>query len=62
MAGRSRASGVVLSLLLVALGVVLLLNNLGLLRWSVWRWIAHLWPLVLILGGAWLLWRHLRGD
>ncbi|HET9224613.1 MAG TPA: LiaF domain-containing protein [Roseiflexaceae bacterium] len=34
--------------ILVTLGVVLLLNNLGYLGWGVWETFAHLWPVLLI--------------
>jgi hypothetical protein len=35
----------------MALGVILLLNNLGYLPWSVWTMLARFWPVVLILLG-----------
>lgn len=35
-------------LLLIGAGVVFLLNNLGLLPWSVWETLGRLWPLFLI--------------
>lgn len=35
-------------LLLISAGVVFLLNNLGVLPWSVWALLGRLWPLVLI--------------
>ncbi|MCL6480526.1 MAG: DUF5668 domain-containing protein [Firmicutes bacterium] len=41
------------ALLLIAIGVLLLLDNLAGL--SVWRWVENLWPIVLILIGVWLL-------
>jgi hypothetical protein len=28
----------------------------------VWRDVVRLWPLALVAGGAWLFFRHLRGD
>ncbi len=62
MTARPRVAGLVLSLVLVAVGIVLLLNNLGVLHWAVWRRIIHFWPLVLVLSGAWLFWRHVKGD
>ncbi len=41
------------ALLLIALGVLLLLDNLvGL---PIWRWVENFWPIVLILIGVWLL-------
>ena len=44
---RSRRS-IVLPLVLIAAGVVLILNNLGYLSWDVWTLLARLWPVVLI--------------
>ena len=38
-------------LLLVLLGVLLLLSNLGLVSWQIWRSVAALWPLVIVLIG-----------
>lgn len=38
-------------LLLISAGVVFLLNNLGLLPWSVWETLGRLWPLFLIAVG-----------
>jgi hypothetical protein len=35
-------------LILIALGVIFLLNNLGILSWSVWDAIWRLWPVLLI--------------
>lgn len=35
-------------LLLILAGVVFLLNNLGVLPWSVWETLGRLWPLILI--------------
>jgi len=41
--------------LLIAIGVVLLLNTLGILEWSVWLTIIQLWPVLLIAAGLDLL-------
>lgn len=48
---RSRRGGIVGPLILIALGAVLLLNNLGLLEWSVWEVLLRLWPVILIAAG-----------
>jgi hypothetical protein len=37
--------------ILIGLGIVFLLNNLGLLAWSVWDVILRLWPILLIAVG-----------
>ena len=50
-----RSSGLWLGLVLVALGLLFLLSNLGMFRW--WRW-AVLWPAILILVGLLLVWRR----
>jgi len=36
---------------MIAIGVLFLLNNLGLLPWGVWELVWHFWPLILILAG-----------
>lgn len=43
-----RSQGIVFPLLLIAAGVVLILNNLGYLPWSVWGFLSRLWPVVLV--------------
>ena len=48
---RSRRGGIVGPLILIALGAVLLLNNLGMLDWSVWDILLRLWPVILIATG-----------
>jgi hypothetical protein len=41
--------------ILIGLGVVFLLNNLGILSWSVWEVILRLWPVLLVAAGLDLL-------
>ncbi|MHB8926476.1 MAG: toast rack family protein [Bacillota bacterium] len=45
------AGGIVNGLLVLAIGVVLLLHNLGYLQWDLWTAVAKLWPLLLIIAG-----------
>ena len=52
---RKRKRSVVLPLILILLGILLLLNNVGLVTWSVWEVIAKLWPLILIALGLELI-------
>jgi hypothetical protein len=52
---RRRPRGFVFPLLFVIVGVVLLLNNLGILPWSIWTALGQLWPVLLILFGLDLL-------
>jgi len=52
---RRRRGGLVGPLILIALGAVLLLNNLGVLEWSVWEVILRLWPVILIATGLELI-------
>ena len=47
--GRRR--GLVGPVILLVLGVLLLLNNFGLLHWDVWATLARWWPLLLIAAG-----------
>lgn len=46
-----RQSGIVGPLILIGLGVVLLLNNLGLVDWSLWEVVLRLWPVLLVAAG-----------
>lgn len=39
-------------ILLVVIGLILLLNNFGIISWSVWDILWKLWPLFLILWGV----------
>ena len=48
---RRYVGGVVNGLLVVAVGVILLLHNLGYISWDLWTAVLKLWPLLLILGG-----------
>lgn len=41
----------ILAFLLIGSGAVLLLNNLGIVPWSIWPRLAQLWPVILILLG-----------
>jgi hypothetical protein len=43
-----RRGGFVWPLILISLGVIFLLNNLGMLSWSVWDLIWRLWPVLLV--------------
>jgi len=46
-----RRGGLVGPVILIGLGVVFLLNNLGILSWSLWDVIFRLWPVLLIAAG-----------
>lgn len=52
---RPRSKSLVFPIVLIVAGVLLLLNNLGIVPWSVWLSLARLWPVVLILLGIDLL-------
>ena len=52
---QRRPRSFIFPMLLVVVGIVLLLNNLGVLAWSVWTAIGQLWPALLILLGIDLL-------
>src|SRR5258707_12139136 len=52
---QRRAASFVFPLLLVVVGGVLLLNNVGLLPWTIWTALGQLWPIILILFGIDLL-------
>lgn len=48
---RDRRGGVIGPLILIGLGVVFLLNNLGILDWSIWAVLLRLWPVLLVAAG-----------
>ncbi len=48
MKEKHRRGSLVGPMILIALGVVFLLNNLGILPWSIWEVILRLWPILLI--------------
>ncbi|MGC2322480.1 MAG: B-box zinc finger protein [Terriglobales bacterium] len=43
------------AIVLIGLGVLFLLDNIGVLRW---HWMGHLWPIILIVIGVWLFARR----
>ena len=45
---HERRRGLVFPILLIAAGLLLLLNTLGILDWSLWSLLANLWPIILI--------------
>lgn len=51
MERRETHHGVVGPIIVVGIGVLLLLSNLGMLQWSVWEALAKLWPVLLIGAG-----------
>jgi len=53
-------SGILLPLIIVAGGVVLLLNTTGALSWSAWSELGRLWPIAVILFGLSLVWHRFR--
>ena len=57
-----RFRGIILPLLFIVAGIVLLLNTLELVDWSIWPQLARLWPIVVIGFGANLLWQHFRRN
>lgn len=50
-----RPSSLIWATLLITLGAILLLNNLGMLPWSIWGTLVRFWPIVLIALGAEIL-------
>ncbi len=48
--GRRRG-GLVGPFILISLGIIFLLNNLGLLSWSIWETLLRLWPILLVATG-----------
>ncbi len=61
MEDRHYRGGLVWPVILIGAGVVFLLNNMGLLSWSVWETLWRLWPVLLIaIGLDILIGRHSR--
>lgn len=52
---RPQRGGLVGPLILIGLGIVFLLSNLGILEWDVWWTLLRIWPVFLIAGGIDLL-------
>ena len=50
-----RAASLFFPVLLIIVGIVFLLNNLGVLPWSIWLALGELWPVILILFGLELI-------
>ncbi len=46
-----RHGGLVGPVILIGLGIIFLLNNLGYLSWSVWETLFRLWPILLVAAG-----------
>ncbi len=58
---RHYRGGLVWPVILIGAGVVFLLNNMGLLSWSIWETLLRLWPVLLIaIGLDILIGRHSR--
>jgi hypothetical protein len=55
MSSRTYRPGIVVPALLIGLGILFLLENLGLLGWSVWQAAQRLWPLLLVAWGLELM-------
>jgi len=55
-----RCGALFLPLVIVAAGVILLLNTTGVLDWSTWSELAKFWPIAVILFGLTLVWNRFR--
>lgn len=55
-----RVRGAIMPVLFIVAGILLLLNSLELVEWSIWPQLARLWPVIIIGFGASLLWQHFR--
>jgi hypothetical protein len=49
---RRRRGSLIFPIVLIVAGLILLLNNLGVVPWSIWPSLARLWPVLLILLGV----------
>ncbi|MBU4002988.1 MAG: pentapeptide repeat-containing protein [Proteobacteria bacterium] len=57
-----RRPGYVGPLILIAIGLILLFNKLGLLHWWSWGTLWHYWPVILILWGIEIIGRHTESS
>lgn len=55
-----RLRGAIMPVLFIVAGILLLLNSLELVEWTIWPKLARLWPVIVIGFGASLLWQHFR--
>jgi len=53
-------AAILIPLILIAAGVLLLLNTLGVLPWDAWSEIWRFWPILVILFGLAVLWKNIR--
>jgi hypothetical protein len=59
---RRQESNTLLALILITIGLIFLLNNFGILPWSIWNLLWRFWPLILILIGLQIIFgRNLAG-
>ena len=56
--GKSRGGGSFFGLIVIFFGMVFLLNNLGIVPWSVWDGLWKFWPLLLVFIGIRMLIGH----
>ena len=55
-----RCRGSLGAIILICSGIILLLNNLGILPWSLWLSLWRLWPILVILAGLQSVFRGSR--
>lgn len=55
MANTRRKDPLAWGVILIVLGLIILLSNIHITGWDIWEFIARLWPLILIVWGAWKL-------
>jgi asparagine N-glycosylation enzyme membrane subunit Stt3 len=46
--------------IIIAIGILLLFNNLEIVPWGIWSVLWHFWPIILILWGLDLIFSHSR--
>ena len=60
MAKNRRKDPLAWGIILIIIGVIILLGNIHITRWDAWEFIARLWPLILIVWGAWKLYYGIK--
>lgn len=60
MSKQRRKDPLAWGIILIIIGVVILLSNINIAGWDAWEFFARLWPVILIVWGAWKLYYGIK--
>ena len=60
MAKQRKKDPLAWGIILIIIGVVILLSNINIAGWDAWEFFARLWPVILIVWGAWKLYYGIK--